>query len=155
MAQAAQKGEDCFRLIYRSHSKIKGCEENREQELANILKVARRNNPAVGITGALVLYDDWFAQVLEGNKQTVVDLLSKIDADPRHSGVKVFEEEPNAKRVFGKWAMALVAEHGHADVPLVARKDRLDKGADWDTSEEQEDLVDKLRNLTRGYGIGS
>ena len=155
MAQAAQEGEDCFRLIYRSHSKIDGGKEMREQALASILKVARKNNPAVGITGALVLYEDWFAQVLEGEKQTVVDLLSKIEVDPRHSGVKVYEEVPNAKRTFGKWAMALVAEHGQADVPLVARKDRLDKGVDWNTTEEQEELVDKLRNLTRGYGIGS
>lgn len=155
MAQATQKGEDCFRLIYRSKSKLEGSKDTREAELANILKASRKNNPANGLTGALVLYDDWFAQVLEGAEQSVRDLLAKIDADDRHSGVKVFEEEPNAQRVFGKWAMALVAEHGQADVPLVARKDRLDTGAQWETTDEQEALVDKLRNLTRGYGIGS
>lgn len=155
MTQATQMGEECFRLIYRSRSKIDGGKDAREQELAKILKASRKNNPASGLTGALVLYDDWFAQVLEGEEQTVRDLLARIEKDDRHSSVKIFEEEADARRTFGKWAMALVAEHGEADVPLVARKDRLDSGAEWDTTAEQEALVDKLRNLTRGYGIGS
>lgn len=155
MTEATQMGEDCFRLIYRSKSKLEGSKAEREAELANILKSARRNNPAKGLTGALVMYDEWFAQVLEGKEENVRELLAVIDADARHSAVKVFEEDTSAKRTFGKWAMALVGEHNEADVPLVARKDRLDTGAQWETTDAQEALVDKLRNLTRGYGIGA
>ena len=59
----------CYRLIYRSHSLLRGGKD--EAGLAEILKTGPSNNADLGITGALMLYDDWFAQVLEGPQAAV------------------------------------------------------------------------------------
>ena len=58
-----------FRLIYRSHSRIPAARF--EAELGSILRVARARNGESGITGALLVYDDWLAQTLEGDESAV------------------------------------------------------------------------------------
>ena len=60
--------EACYRLIYRSHSLLAARDD---AGLADILKTARHKNADLGVTGALMLYDDWFAQVLEGRGRRV------------------------------------------------------------------------------------
>ncbi len=76
----------CFRLIYRSHSLLAPTDES---GLADILKVARSKNADLGVTGALMLYDDWFAQVLEGPQPVIEALYARIKTDPRHNGVRL------------------------------------------------------------------
>ncbi len=73
----------CYRLIYRSHSLLPG-QGMDETGLATILKQARARNADLGITGALMLYDGWFAQVLEGPQVAVETLFAKIKVDTRH-----------------------------------------------------------------------
>jgi hypothetical protein len=142
----------CYRLIYRSHSKLAAKDE---AGLADILRVARTNNAALGVTGALMLYDDWFAQVLEGPQAVVEALYGKIKQDPRHDTIRLNEAGPAPKRLFGKWAMAVVAEHHEPDMPLVATTGGLAQGAPWRVSLEQEAILTRLRDMTRGYGRGS
>ena len=142
----------CYRLIYRSHSLLAPTDE---AGLADILKVARAKNADLGITGALMLYDDWFAQVLEGPQAPVEALYARIKADPRHNGVRLSEAGDVPKRQFGKWAMAVVAEHHEPDMPMVATTGGLAQGAPWKVTLEQEAILTRLRDLTRGYGRGS
>jgi Sensors of blue-light using FAD len=144
----------CYRLIYRSHSLLRAhCKD--DQALAEILKVARARNAERGITGALMLYDDWFAQVLEGPQAAVETLYARIKADPRHDAIRLAEAGPVAKRLFEKWAMALVAEHHQPDTPMVATTGGLAQGAPWRISLEQEAILTRLRDMTRGYGRSS
>lgn len=143
-----------YRLIYRSHSLLPAGSQG-QAELADILKGARLKNSALGITGALMLYDDWFAQVLEGPQPAVEGLFAKIKADPRHDAVRLNEAGPAAKRLFEKWAMAIVAEHHEPDMPMVATTGGLAQGAPWRVSLEQEAVLTRLRDMTRGYGRGS
>lgn len=142
----------CYRLIYRSHSLLAPADE---AGLADILKVARHKNADLGVTGALMLYDDWFAQVLEGPEAVVETLYARIKADKRHDGVRLNEAGAAPKRLFGKWAMAVVAEHHEPDMPMVATTGGLAQGAPWKVSLEQEAILTRLRDLTRGYGRGS
>ncbi len=142
----------CYRLIYRSHSKLAAKDE---AGLADILKVARSHNAALGVTGALMLYDDWFAQVLEGPQASVETLYAKIRQDSRHDAIRLSEAGPAPKRLFGKWAMAVVAEHHQPDMPLVATSGGLAQGAPWPVTLEQEAILTRLRDMTRGYGRGS
>lgn len=142
-----------FRLIYRSRSNIS--DVNKDRELGEILRVARTANAAKGITGALLLYDNWFAQVLEGEEQAVRKLFNVIKADPRHGNVGLTQEDHVPTRAFGRWAMANVGEHGSPDVPRIATPTGTTEGASWRLDEAQEKLASILRNLTRGYGIGS
>ena len=145
-----------IRLIYRSHSLLPGTGmAAQEAGQAEILRVARANNAALGVTGALMLYDDWFAQVLEGPEAVVATLFEKIRADKRHDRVAVDRSDPAPARLFGTWAMALVAEHHQPDQPLVATTGGLSQGAPWRVSPDQERVLTRLRDLTRGYGRGS
>ena len=144
----------CFRLIYRSHSLLPADGQS-QTELVDILKGARAKNAGLGITGALMLYDDWFAQVLEGPQAAVEDMFTRNKADRRHDSVRLSEAAPVPKRLFDKWAMAIVAEHHEPDLPMVATSGGLAQGAPWRVSLEQEAVLTRLRDMTRGYGRGS
>ena len=77
-------------------------------ELKDILAVARKNNPALGVTGAMCLIDGTYLQYLEG-KEAVVDVLyKKIESDGRHSAPKLLERRSISERTFPNWAMALL-----------------------------------------------
>ena len=152
-ASAPVPADAVFRLVYRSHSRIEP--ERSASALSDILGVARSKNTALGITGALVLYQDWFAQVLEGDEARVLALFATIRADGRHSSLQVTEQVSGVGRAFPRWAMAFVGEHGRPDAPQVATSTGTAEAAPWRLSDEQERVVAELRNLTRGYGIGA
>lgn len=78
-----------------------------------------------------MLYDDWFAQVLEGPKDVVEGLFVHIRKDKRHEAVRLDYADGAPKRLFNKWAMAVVAEHHEPDAPMVATKGGLTEGAPW------------------------
>ena len=143
-------GSDLVRLIYRSHSKIS--RDTIRQQLGDILTKARKNNAATGVTGALMYYDNWFAQALEGPKDAVHEIFSKIRADDRHNAIEVKSDEPVVSRVFARWAMANVGEHGDPDTPLVPTQDGVSEGSAWHPSPEQEAVLAQLRDTSRGYG---
>jgi hypothetical protein len=146
----------CYRLIYRSRSLMSATKKaDSNAGLPDILRVARTNNAALGVTGALMLYDDWFAQVLEGPKEVVETLFARIRTDPRHETVRLDQADTARTRLFEKWAMAVVAEHNEPDAPMVATTGGLAQGAPWKVSLEQEAVLTRLRDLTRGYGRGS
>ncbi len=107
-----------FRLMYRSQSLITA--PRRRRELGDIFATARRNNKRLGVTGALMLSDDAFVQVLEGEEPTVRRLLATISADQRHQQIKVLEADAVAGRTFGRWAMAEVGADGGADIRLLS-----------------------------------
>lgn len=152
-AVAATK-EGSYRLIYRSHSRIPTSADR--EELGKILRSSRANNAQRGVTGALLMYDGWFAQVLEGSREQVRQLFDRIKADPRHDAVVVHDEGEVEAPVFARWAMADVSEHGEADVPLIATATGVVDGGAWKTATPaQEEVLVKLRDLTRGYGRGS
>ena len=142
-----------FRLIYRSRSKV--AEANRDAELSNIFRVARRKNAELGITGALLMYHDWFAQTLEGEERAVRALYARIEKDPRHDTVEMLEDGFVASRVFARWAMAEVAEHGEPDIPLIATTTGVTEAASRHTTPEQDRVLAIMRDATRGYGRGS
>jgi Sensors of blue-light using FAD len=142
-----------FRLIYRSHSKIPA--ERFEAELGNILRAARARNSERGITGALLVYDDWFAQTLEGEETAVRGLFDKIATDPRHATVELREEGMAPTRVFSRWAMAKVAEHGDPDIQLAATGTGITEAAARSATPDQERILRLMRDATRGYGRGS
>ena len=151
---AVQKAEPCFRLIYRSRSLLSEQSGTVEAGLSEILRVARTNNRKHGITGALMLYEhkDWFAQVLEGPETEINTLFERIKKDPRHKDVEVKEAGNAPARLFSKWAMALIAEHGEPDSPLVATVGGISEAAPWQVTEDQENVLTRLRDMTRAYG---
>ena len=61
------------------------------------------------VAGALLFYDGWFVQALEGTRDVVKPLYDRIAADPRHTGVKLVAVEAVEKRIFWRWGMKQVA----------------------------------------------
>jgi len=74
----------------------------------SILAASRRNNPAVGITGLLCHSGDIFMQVLEGGRQAVNQLYTRISRDPRHGEVELLYYEEITERRFAGWTMGQV-----------------------------------------------
>jgi Sensors of blue-light using FAD len=142
-----------FRLIYRSKSKIPA--DKLDIELGNILRTARAKNTGLGITGALLYYDGWFAQTLEGGEKAVRTLYAHIEKDQRHASVQLCEESGSKPRAFSRWAMAMVGEHGHPDIPLAATASGTTEAQRRNTTPEQDEILTVMRDTTRGYGLGS
>lgn len=138
-----------FRLMYRSRIRI--APEERPAELGKLFTTARSNNKRAGITGALLVSDQWFVQTLEGDEALVRSLFAGIERDPRHDGVAVLEAGPVDGRAFPRWAMARVSQDGSApDTYLIARQTSITPAAGRGTSERQEAVLDAMRQAVRG-----
>lgn len=89
-----------FRLLYVSNTD----RYTNPRDIAEILRVSRINNAKLGVTGILLHLDGSFMQVLEGGKETVLTLYSKIRENSRHWNVQILltREGP---AVFNDWSM--------------------------------------------------
>jgi hypothetical protein len=75
-----------------------------------IIQSARRLNPERGITGLLVFGSGVFFQWLEGPRDNLLQLLSRLHMDPRHRDMVMLEEsEEIRERLFPDWSMELVS----------------------------------------------
>jgi len=73
--------------------------------LSNISSKAKDNNPETGITGLLFYHNQRFLQIIEGEKQSLEDLMSIIAKDKRHRNIERLIDQPIKKRGFNKWNM--------------------------------------------------
>ena len=76
--------------------------------LAQILESSRKHNPALGITGILLMTDNIFIQVLEGGRDEVCQLYNAIVRDTRHRDVTLLTYEEIDERRFENWTMGKV-----------------------------------------------
>lgn len=97
----ARSSSMLYRLIYCSRRIATD-----EGVVESILAVARRNNQQEGLTGALLVTDSGFAQVLEGARDAVERAFERIGADRRHAEVTVLSFTPSERRCFADWSMA-------------------------------------------------
>ncbi|TDH38339.1 BLUF domain-containing protein [Pseudohoeflea suaedae] len=77
-------------------------------DIKPLVETASAKNRELGITGALKFNGINFAQVLEGEKDAVLRLMSTIRYDKRHTGVIVVAEAEADDRMFGHWDMSFV-----------------------------------------------
>ncbi|CAN5134840.1 hypothetical protein BH09PSE2_BH09PSE2_09450 [soil metagenome] len=133
-------------LVYVSRNAIEESGGDLKVELDRILTAARRNNPGIGVTGALIFSENCFAQVLEGPTAAVEAIFRSIETDPRHCDVLVLKREPIALRPFPNWSMAFVQvkDDSCADIGLRATVTD-DVGAT--TAPQPRDLVTSLYDL--------
>jgi hypothetical protein len=97
---------DLHTLSYFSRNRIAAERAPGHAELGRILVAARRNNRQLGISGALLFTEVYFAQILEGPLAAVETLFERIQCDLRHSDVTVLSFQPIASRRFAGWSMA-------------------------------------------------
>ena len=132
------------RLVYRSHSRIP--QDERKVVLGQIFNVARTNNKAVGVTGALLITDHYFVQTLEGEEALVRSLFDRISGDDRHENVMLMDERSVDSRIFSRWAMAEVSAAGDADIPLHAVEGGIGPAAQRPTTRDQDGVLTFMRN---------
>lgn len=90
-------------IIYTSH--IADDIQSESSLLHEIISHSQTANPAIGVTGAMIMSDRQFLQVIEGEEQAVLQLFTKISADKRHSQVDVLYHESISSRSFEQWSM--------------------------------------------------
>ena len=94
-----------YQIIYSSESAT----PMQMEDLEEILDDARSSNASKGITGALVYVDGVFLQILEGERDVVEDLMTKIAKDVRHETVTVLRKAEISAADFKDWKMAYVS----------------------------------------------
>lgn len=73
--------------------------------LAGILVDARLCNARDDITGALIVRQDIYLQLLEGPSKSVEATYQRIRRDDRHTDVRAVRRMDTTKRLFADWAM--------------------------------------------------
>ena len=111
--------------------------------LADILSVSRRNNAAVGITGALLYADGCFMQFLEGPPGAVQDVYQRVLRDGRHRNVQTYLDQTDSDRLFGNWSMGLV------DADALSLPDRAAVGSIHDVDPVRPSPVRRLMESFR------
>lgn len=75
--------------------------------VGQIVSRARARNATEGITGLLVFDGMRFCQHFEGPRRQVLGLLNRLEADPRHTQMRVVYEGELAKRRYQRFEMGL------------------------------------------------
>lgn len=95
------RADDLLTLVYSSVATVPFS----EIDLALLLSVSRLNNEAHRLTGVLLHRDGRFMQALEGPAHAVRATVRRIAADPRHTDLRILDEEYVDERRYGSWAM--------------------------------------------------
>lgn len=100
-----------IRMAYASKATFEpfNVEKGVEGNVANILKIARRNNRKNNLVGALYYGNGSFFQCLEGRKQDIDALYAKLEKDLRHTDLQVLSVEPIQQVGFLSWEMKYAA----------------------------------------------
>lgn len=87
-------------LCYRSRIAPHSPADPVSRDIDGILASARRHNAQAGVTGALLLADGYYFQVLEGRAEAVDAAYYRIERDCRHSEPVVLRRRLSQMRLF-------------------------------------------------------
>jgi len=87
-------------------------------QLAELLETSRLANERREITGMLLYKGGNFMQTVEGPEGAIADLLSRLQADKRHTSFLTLLSGTREERLFDGWSMGFknLAEDGAAEV---------------------------------------
>ena len=74
-------------------------------DIQEILDKSQKNNAAKSISGMLYFDDNYFIQVLEGDRKLLSELMFKISKDERHTNIVIVNMTEISQRMFSKWSM--------------------------------------------------
>lgn len=100
-SEAVEELETAFQLLYISAA----THEFTEEELQELLAVARVKNEEQGVSGMLLFHEGSFIQALEGDKAQVEDIYNRIGKDPRHTETQILFRGEVDHRDFDGWSM--------------------------------------------------
>lgn len=101
-------GNNTLRLFY--SSRISGSKNlhQRQGDIENIVRVSRKENPILGITGILVANTKMYSQIIEGPSRAIKDLIGNISCDARHHDIRIISREMSNDRLFPNWSMEFI-----------------------------------------------
>lgn len=138
-----------FRLVYRSQLAISP--EERNTEIESILEASRAKNVDRDITGALLVWQDYVVQTLEGDEGVVRGLYEKIAVDPRHEAVTLLEAQAIESRNFAKWSMARISDNDQpSGMPILTNAPVGEAPEPGHETREADPVISKMR----GYATG-
>ncbi len=138
-----------FRLVYRSQLTISP--EDRKVEIESILESSRVKNVDRDITGALLVWQDYVVQTLEGEEGAIRGLYEKIAADPRHEAVTLLEAQPVESRAFAKWSMARISDNDQpSGMPILTNRSEGEAPEPGHETRESDPVIGKMRGYARG-----
>jgi len=76
-----------------------------DEQLFEILKVARKRNAEHNITGVLLYSEGTFIQALEGDDKAIYEIFDLIERDNRHKNIIKLVDKPLHERNFPDWSM--------------------------------------------------
>lgn len=76
-----------------------------DEDLLELLTQCHRSSTARGISGKLLLGNGTYLHCLEGEPSDVDERLAKIDADPRHTAIKILSRESVTTRRCVDWSV--------------------------------------------------
>ena len=74
-------------------------------DLTELLEVARDRNQTLNVTGMLLYAQRSFMQQLEGEAAAVREVYASIEADPRHTDIRLLSDRPLTTPRFSGWSM--------------------------------------------------
>jgi hypothetical protein len=108
--------------------------------LPDLLEVARRNNRAQGLTGAIAVGRSGYFQVMEGGRDAIDRTIARINRDGRHCNVRIVSRQSISGRLFSAWTLAC---------PSILPSLRLQIDLAIDTcTEHPEAAISLLRSIT-------
>ncbi len=84
-----------------------------EHDLHAIGVVSTRNNLANGVTGALVYDRGRFVQVVEGPKDAIARLVTRVQADTRVADWQLLFDLPTPRRSMQDWSLQVLRVDAH------------------------------------------
>lgn len=79
-----------------------------DDDILNILETSRARNARERITGVLCYGRGYFAQIIEGPDNALLQLYMDIVGDPRHGDCLLLYLSPTWERLFAQWTMGYV-----------------------------------------------
>lgn len=98
-------GSRLTRLTYMSRPTKRALEPSFSEAMARLSRQSQARNRLADLTGALIVSEGWFIQTIEGGHAPLIETLGRINQDPRHEDMRVFEIATTSTRLFESWAM--------------------------------------------------
>ena len=86
-------------------SDYKGDKAQIDKNLSDIITKAQQKNKALGVTGVLFYLNGQFLQIIEGEDETIKNLMAEITIDDRHTNVSILIDEKVEQRGFKDFNM--------------------------------------------------
>lgn len=78
------------------------------EEMNELLHLFRRNNDIYGITGLMLHKDGNIIQIIEGEKDNVIQLFYNMTNDNRHTHIIKLLQKNITNRMFSDWKMSFI-----------------------------------------------